>query len=61
MIRTKTNLSYFLKCDRIALGKKDKKPSIFGDEIWKFQICMRKLNYYKNNRGGLLKWYYRFF
>lgn len=60
MIRTKTNLSYFLKCDRIALGKKDKKPSIFGDEIWKFQICMRKLNYYKNNRGGLLKWYYRF-
>lgn len=52
MIKTKINLNYFLECDRIALGKKAKKPSIFGDEIWKFQICMRKLNYYKNHRGG---------
>ena len=60
MIKTKINLNYFLECDRIALGKKAKKPSIFGDEIWKFQICMRKLNYYKNHRGGVLKWYYRF-
>ena len=52
MIKTKINLKYFLECDRIALGEKAKKPSIFGDEIWKFQICMRKLNYYKNHWGG---------
>ena len=59
MVKTKTDLNYFLECDRLALGKKGKKPGVFGDEIWKFQICMRKLNYYKNNRG-VLKWYYRF-
>ena len=59
MIKTKENLNYFLECDRIALGKKDKKPNFFGDEIWKFQISMRKLNYYNNN-WGIRKWYYRF-
>ena len=52
MVKTKTDLNYFLECDRLALEKKGKKPGVFGDEIWKFQICMRKLNYYKNNRGG---------
>ncbi len=58
MIKSKKELEYYLECDRVALGKKNKKPSFFGDEIWKFQICMRKLDYY-NNVGGALKYYYR--
>ncbi len=59
MIKDKNELRYFLECDKIALGKQCKKPSIFGDEIWKFQILMRKLDFYKN-RGGIRKYYYRF-
>ena len=48
MIKTKRELLYYLECDRIALGIKRKKCNFWGDEIWKFQICMRKLNYYSN-------------
>ena len=53
MITSKDELSYYLECDRIALGKKRKSPSFFGDEIWKFQICMRKLDFHKHTRGGI--------
>lgn len=60
MIQTKAELKYYLACDRIALGKRQKRPALFGDDIWKFQICMRKLDYYKNLQkfGGVLKKYY---
>ena len=50
MIKTKADLKYYLECDRIALGIKRKYPKFFGDEIWKFQILMRLLEYF-NNRG----------
>ena len=52
MIKSKKELAYYLECDRIALGKKQKSPSFFGDEIWKFQICMRKLDFYSHASGG---------
>lgn len=58
MINNKKELAYYLECDKVALGKKTSKPSLFGDEIWKFQICIRKLDYYAK-KGGLLKHYYR--
>ncbi len=51
MINSKSELEYFLECDRVALGKKSKKPSFFGDEIWKFEICMRKMKYYGKTGG----------
>ena len=59
MIKTKDELKHYLECDRIALGKKTIRPSFFGDNIWKFQICMRKLDYYKNTKREVLKHYYR--
>ena len=59
MITSYSELQYYLECDRIALERKNKKPPIFGDDIWKFQICMRKLDYY-NKMKGIMKWYYRF-
>lgn len=52
MIKSKKELAYYLECDRIALGRKSKKPGLFGDEIWKFQIFMRKYDYYDNSGGG---------
>ncbi len=60
MIKTKQDLKYYLECDRAALGKKKARPDFFGDEIWKFQICMRKLCYYANSSNVFKKYYYRF-
>ena len=59
MIKTKKQLKYYLECDRIALCRNKKYPSLFGDEIWKYQVVMRKLDYYETVRNPL-RFYYRF-
>ena len=49
MITTKKELKYYLEQDALALNRKGrKKPKLFGDEIWKFQITLRKTEYYSN-------------
>ena len=49
MIKTKSDLKYYLQQDAIALGYKNRKrPGLFGDEVWKFQIILRKAEYYTN-------------
>ena len=48
MIKTKEDLNYYLECDRIALRSKTKKPRLFTDEIWKFEILLRKREYLNN-------------
>ena len=49
MIKTKKELKHFLKRDAIALRKHNqKRPHLFGDEIWKFQITLRKCEYYSS-------------
>jgi len=65
MIKSKEEYKYYLYCDKIALGKNKKYPSLFGDEIWKFQILLRRLEYLKNcsnvfNRPMYLFTRYRF-
>lgn len=63
MIRTKNDLKYYLASDKKALNIRRRKPQLLGDEIWKYQIALRKLEYYTNNSGGvnsLLKAYWRF-
>lgn len=63
MISSKSELKFYIKCDRIALGIKKKRPSFFGDEIWKYIICMRKLAYYQTTPfrwGGVCHIYYRY-
>ena len=49
MITTKAELKYFLLQDAIALGCNRKKPRLFGDDIWKYQIILRKTEYYTNS------------
>ncbi len=51
MIMTKDDLKLYLKADKYALERKRDKPS-FGDVIWKYEILLRKAEYYFNNRGG---------
>lgn len=49
MITTKKDLDYYLLQDAIALRCSRKRPKLFGDEIWKYQIILRKAEYYSNS------------
>ena len=48
MIQSKADLKRYLEQDRIALYKTRKRPRIAGDEIWQYEILLRKTEYYKN-------------
>lgn len=48
MINGKTELEYYMKCDRIAIKRNDDRMRIIGDSIWKFLIALRKYEYYIN-------------
>lgn len=64
MIETKEDLKFYLEADKIALGKSYTKPKWFSDHIWKFQIILRKYEYYSNKNGGMvskiIKNYYKY-
>lgn len=49
MIKTKKDYQYYCYCDKTALGQEKKHPRFLGDEIWKFEILLRKLEYLENN------------
>ena len=63
MIQSREDLKRYLAQDQIALWKKDqRRPSRLGDEVWRFQILMRRTEYRVNNAKGLTgrliaKWY----
>ena len=66
MIQSKRELKYYLKCDKMALmiPEEKRKPSLF-DNIWKYEIALRKSEYHMNQTGILHKfmyflWYFRF-
>lgn len=48
MIKSKKDLRDYLQADKDALGFKKKFPSIMGNEIWKYEISLRYLEYYTN-------------
>lgn len=50
MIKNKVELECYLLADKFALGKTYKRPK-FNDDIWKFQIYLRKIEYYMNQKG----------
>lgn len=53
MINSKETYRQYIKQDRLALGRgKDGRPRFFGDEIWKFEILLRKVEYDLNCRRG---------
>ena len=53
MIQSKSELLDYLEADKIALGRKTKKPRI-SDLIWKYEIVLRKCEYYANCRRDFL-------
>ena len=64
MIECKDDLIRYLKMDKYALGVDRKRTRIIGDEVWKFEIILRKHEYYtncaKNIFQKILKKYYGF-
>lgn len=60
MINSKDELKFYLEADKFALGRKGS-PTFFGDEVWKFQIFLRKCEYYSNKRGlsRIIYYYYK--
>ena len=57
MIKTKEDLKYYLQQDALALRIKGKKrPALFRDHVWRFEILLRKCEYYYNlERKGLIR------
>lgn len=59
MINTKNELKYYLEQDKKALKITRKRPRILYDEVWKYQIILRKHEYYENTRmNPILRKYY---
>lgn len=54
MIQNKEQLLLYLKMDKKALGKTYKRPRLFGDEVWKFEIILRKHEYYTNTNSNFI-------
>jgi len=53
VIQSKEDYLYYLEADRLSLDKTQKTPSFFGDEVWKFERLLRKVEYYTNCKKGL--------
>lgn len=55
MITDRNSLQEYLQADRTALGMSGKRPSIFGQEVWKYERALRYVEYYQNVGGGYWK------
>lgn len=48
MIKSKKDLQYYLERDAYMLDRPKSKPRLIHDDMWKYQILMRKCEYYQN-------------
>lgn len=55
MIETKKDLNEYLICDKKQLGITRRFPRPFTDEIWKFEIALRKYEYWYNQKSAWAK------
>lgn len=47
MIKNKDDLLFYLECDKVALRREKNTPS-FLDVVWRYERCLRKVEYYNN-------------
>ena len=55
MIRSKEEIKYYIKQDSRMLDRPAKRPRYIHDDMWIYQILMRKCEYYthrKHDFGG---------
>lgn len=50
MIKSKKDLKEYIERDAIANHRNTSKTNIVGDDLWKFQVYLRKCEYYHNAR-----------
>ena len=55
MIKNKEDLKNYINQDAKACRRNTIQPSFFGDYVWKFQIYLRKSEYYNNCVKGIKK------
>lgn len=48
MIKSKSDFQFYLTEDAKANQRNSVKAKFLGDEIWKYIVCLRKTEYYKN-------------
>ncbi len=60
MIIDKDTLSFYLDADKFALGYSIRKPRLFKDTIWRYEILLRKYEYCLNTNRKLFRLYYAF-
>lgn len=53
-IGTRDEYEYYLEADRASLEMTRQRPRLFGDEIWRFQRLLRKIEYYEMRPPSLL-------
>lgn len=53
MIKTKQDLKDYLQCDKKQLGITKKFPLPFTDEIWKYEIVLRRYEYWLNHQDSI--------
>jgi serine O-acetyltransferase len=54
MIKNKQDLTFYLVADKFSLGITYNKPKL-KDDVWKFQIALRKVEYYKNVKTAFMR------
>ena len=52
MISSRKDLKEYLLADKKQLGITRRFPRPFTDEIWKYEITLRKYEYWMNRGGG---------
>jgi len=62
MISSRKELQFYLAADKFCLKKERKFPRL-TDYVWRFQIYLRKVEYYSSNRSNIINYllmlYYR--
>ena len=53
MINSRAELNEYLQADKLSLGIHHKRPRLFRDEIWKFEIALRRAEYACNCSKGI--------
>lgn len=63
MIKSKEDLKRYLAMDKYALGITKHRPGFFdeADDIWRFEIILRKHEYYRNcTKNTLMRYFYAY-
>ena len=58
MITSRKELKEFIIRDSKASNRKSTRCRLVGDEVWSFQLSMRKLEYYHYKKNNSSKWLY---